>query len=68
MAVGGWSLRHHVLMTQDRELGGRQQDTRDDHGFDQASLAGGLRVEQPLQADLAQRAEHGGDMPVRIPA
>ena len=46
------------------KLGTRFEDSRRDHGDDEGSLLRGGAVEQSLESEPFQRAEHGGDVPV----
>ena len=48
-----------------RQLRGRGEDPADDQRHDQIAAAVALGAEQAVETDLAQRAEHGGDMAVR---
>ena len=49
----------------DAQLGVRRDHLRDRHRGHQVPLPRRLGVDQLLQAQLARRAEHGGDVPVR---
>ena len=53
------------------ELGGRRDDAADDHGHDEVDrpmavgLARGLGPDDPVEADGARRAQHGGHVAMR---
>jgi hypothetical protein len=47
------------------ELGGRLDDACDDHGERQPGQPHRPAWQQPVEAELARHAEHGGDMTVR---
>ena len=47
------------------ELGSRRDQPRHNHRDDEVAAAVAGRPEQPIETDVAQRAEHGRHMPVR---
>jgi hypothetical protein len=47
------------------QFGGGLDDAGDDHGDDEIALAAGNWIEDGIQMQVAQAAEHGGDMAVR---
>jgi len=47
------------------QLGGRRNQAGHDHGDDEIAEAVAGGTEDAIEADVAQRAEHGGDMAVR---
>ena len=48
-----------------RELGARIEDPCDNHRHHPIALFGRLRGDEPIELELAQRTEHGRDVPVR---
>lgn len=48
-----------------RQLGPRPDQPLDDHRDDEVARATALATDQPLKVQLAQHAEHRGDMAVR---
>ena len=57
--------RHRVQPFRRRQLRGRRDDPADDHRHDQIAWPIGLRSQQPVEADLADHAQHRCDMAMR---